>query len=302
MVTSRLSRAVALCAAALLSSSPSVAQDASEDPSFRDIMKLAKDKNAKLKLDKITEAIELSSHAFTTKDVYALVDLDLDPTLADKAAKKAGIFWQGGTSLNQLAAEGRASAAPTTFNLNNGDLVILFEEINEYKNEEALAIKNVGDLAPKASHEDDNKYQLRQRKHDEAIVRARSPWEGKIDAATFVGEFTGGFTQYDGNCTQAHIEVDLSMVTFELFRAAMGGLRVEVPIQTASKNIQKVQFSAMSPYRFEAWSNPICVSSGAAASLAGQGSKLKITFKRPHESDSWTGTGDFYNGKTNGKL
>jgi hypothetical protein len=279
-----------------------MAQDAAGDPSFRDIMTLAKDKNAKLKIDKIAEAIELSSHTFTVKDVYALVDLDLDPALAEKAAKKAGIFWNGAASLNQIAADGRASASPQTLSLKNSDLVILFEEINEYKNAEAQAIKAVGELAPRASHEDDNKYQLRKRKHDEAMAHARAPWEGKIDATTFQGEFTGSFTVYDGSCTQAHINVDLSMVKFELFRTAMGGLRVEVPIQATSKNIQKAQFSAMGAYRFEAWSTPICVSSGAAASLAGQGSKLKITFKRTHDSDTWTGTGEFYNGKTNAKL
>jgi len=178
----------------------------------------------------------------------------------------------------------------------------LFEEMNDYKNGESLAVKALGDLPPRASHEDDNQFQLRQRKHEEAIVSARAPWEGKIDATSFEAELTGDFTTYDGSCTQAHISVDLSVIQFNLFRTAMGGLRVEVPITVASKNVEKAQFVAVNPYRFEAWSKPICVSSGAAASLAGQGSKLKITFKRTFDSDNWTGSGEFYNGKTNARL
>ena len=294
-----LIRRLLLGAAAVLVATSASAEDA---PTFRDIMTLAKDKNAKLKLDKIHEALELSDHEWKTKDVYALVDLDLDPSLAEKAAAKAGIFWTGGTSLSELTNTGRASAQPQTIKLTNSDFVILFEEMNDYKNGQDLAVKGVGDLAPRPAHEDDNQYQLRERKHEEAVVSARAPWEGKVDATSFEAELTGGFTAYDGSCTQAHINVDLSMIQFDLFRTAMGGLRVEVPIAVTSKNVEKAQFTAVSPYRFEAWSNPICVSSGAAAGLASQGSKLKITFKRTFDSDSWTGTGEFYNAKTNARL
>ncbi len=288
--------------AALLATGAAAADDEEEGPSFADILAMGKDKNASLKLDLLKAAIDDSPHEWHTKDVYALVDLELGSEIAEMAAAKAGIFWQGGTSLRQLAVDGRASAKPQTTKIGNSDLIILFEDLNDIKNNQDMAIKAVGDLPPRLGHEDDNLFQLRQRQHEEAIIKARSPWEGQVDVTSFEIELTGGFTPHDGKCTQAHINADLSMVQFQLFRTAMGGLRVEVPIAMTSKNVEKAQFVAINPYRFEAWSKPICVSSAAASSLAGQGSKLKMTIHRTFDGDNWTGIGDFHNAKTNAKL
>jgi len=301
----QLLRTLAIGAIAASLATGAAAKDEEEEdpgPSFADIMAMAKDKNAKLKLEKIHEALENSPHEWHTKDVYALVDLDLDPELAKKAAAKAGIFWQGGTSITQLETEGRASASPQTIKVTNADLVILFEDMNDIKNNMDMAVKAVGDLPARAGHESDNQYQLRERQHKEAIVSAKAPWEGLVDVTRFEGEFTGDFTPHDGKCTQAHINVDLAMVQFPLFRTAMGGLRVEVPIAVTSKNVEKAQFVAINPYRFEAWSNPICVSAAAATTLSTQGSKLKVTFGRTFDGDVWVGEGEFTNAKTNGKL
>ena len=297
-------RTLAIGALGAMLATGAAAEDTPADagPSFKDIIAMAKDKNASLKLDKIHEAVENSPHVWHTKDVYALVDLDLDPELAKKAAAKAGIFWQGGTSITQLQNDGRASAKAQTIRVTNGDLVILFEDMNDIKNSMDLAVKALGALPPRLGHEDDNQFQLRQRQHEEAIVRAKAPWEGLVNVTTLSGEFTGSFTPYDGKCTQAHINVDLTMVQFQLFRTAMGGLRVEVPIELTSTNIEKAQFVAINPYRFEAYSKPICVSSAAASSLSGQGSKLKVTFGRTFDGDSWKGQGEFHNAKTNAKL
>lgn len=294
-----------MLACTLLAGPVAFGQEGQDGPKFSDIVTMLKDKNAQYKQDKIQEAVEQSAHTWRPKDVYELLDLGASPPVLSVAAAKAKMFWDGSArTLAQVLQDGREGAPAETVKVRgNDELVIVFEHFNDIKYGMEEAKQGVGPLQPRQGYEDDIKYDMRKRDHDLKMAAALAPWEGRINKTTFEIELTGGFTPHDGKCTQAHIEVDLSQVSFELYRYSMGGLKVDVPIEIGGNaNIESARWTASGSRRFEAKSKPICVSAAQAATLASQGSKLQITLSRPFDSDKWTGTGSFVNAKTNARL
>jgi hypothetical protein len=291
-----------ICLTAWLGAAPSVAL-AQGATSMADILSLANDKNISLKLDKLASAVEGSAFDWSVENVYSLVDLDMPEEVCKPAATKAGMFWDSPKSMKAIIDAGRASAGSQTITINgNPDLVMVFEFFNEVHWGIKAAEEQVGPLKPKESWESDDAFWLRKRKHEEAIAAATSPWEGKIDATTFSAVLTGGFSPYDGSCTSALVDLDLSQVQFDLYRRTLGGNAVNVPVAATGRNVGSISFMASGRRRFEAISTPLCVSAGSAASLAAAGSKVELTFRRPHNSDKWTGTAEFKNAKTGARL
>ncbi|NCG17681.1 MAG: hypothetical protein GWP91_01515 [Rhodobacterales bacterium] len=286
-----------------LFSEAAFAADSVQPLSREQIFELAGDKNIKMKMDKLTGAIAKTNFDWAFEDVYVLVDLDMPPDIIKMAAGKAGMFYTGNEkSLTKIAADGRETASARTIVLNNSDFVILFETYNDIKYEEEAIRERIGDFKAREEHETDDVFFLRKRKYDEGLLAAVSPVVGKIDKLTFEAMLTGGFTPHDGSCTQGLIEIDLNQISFDLFRYALGGRRVMVPINIADSNVASAKFEANKGQKFTALSSPVCVSAGAAAGLAGQGSKFKVTFSRMHDENVWSGTGSFTNAKTGGKL
>lgn len=299
-------RALLLVATTLLAM-PAIAEEpaAQAAPTFADIVAMIKDKNAKYKLDKLAPAVEASNHAWRPRDVYELLDLGAPPDVLKLAAGKAKMFWDGSAkALPAVITNAREGAPSETVKIaTNDDLVIVFEHFNDIKYEIEAAKSALGALAPRASYEDDVKYDMRTRDFDIRQAQTMSPFEGRIAKTTFDIELTGGFTPHDGACTRPTVVVDLTKVNFDLFRYTLGGLRVEVPVSLdAGSNVEAAKFAATGQYRFEATGKPICVSAAQAATLSSQGSKLRMTLRRPFDSDNWTGTASFVNAKTNTKL
>ena len=291
-----------LAAILVLTTPVATAQDAA--PTREDVMALANDPNIQLKMDKLVQAVNASSFDWSAKDVYVLVDLDLPPEVLKPAAAKAGIFWDGtAQSMRSLHAKHQSRAPAETIRItSNDDFVILFEFFNDIKNALTLAEQQAGTLVPRMDHETDDAWFLRERKHQEDLVAARSPVHARIAATTFEIEIHGGFTPYDGSCTQGTVSIDLCPVDFGLYRYALGGRRVDLPLSLDADNVQTAQFKASGSRVFEATSTPVCVSESAAASLTEAGSTLSVTLRRPPDSDQWTGSAEFKNAKTGAKL
>ena len=214
---------------------------------------------------------------------------------------------------NDMAKEMRATLTPDRAALlpylamcllsaREADITILDGVFNDIKNALTLAEQQAGTLVPRMDHETDDAWFLRERKHQEDLVAARSPVHARIAATTFEIEIHGGFTPYDGSCTQGTVSIDLSPVDFGLYRYALGGRRVDLPLSLDADNVQTAQFKASGSRVFEATSTPVCVSESAAASLTEAGSTLSVTLRRPPDSDQRTGSAEFKNAKTGAKL
>lgn len=284
---------ISLLAACLLTASTAAAQDA--PPSRDDVMAIAADENIKLKMDKLTSAIEASQFDWTYADVYQIVDLGHGPDVTRPAAAKAGMFWDSPKAKSKIIADGRASAPAETVTISgNDDFVILFEFFNDIKYAIKAAEREADSIDPRQSHESDDDWFLRKRKAEEGRLATVSPLEGKINATTFKITLTGAVAEV-GGCKKAAVNIPLEKIDFNLYRYTLGGSAVDLPLSLEGSNVESVAFKATGGRRFEAFST--CVSGSGA-----NGARLELEMRRPFNSDAWTGKATFVDGKTGARL
>lgn len=270
--------------AALALAAPAMAQDA--PPTREDVMAIAADKNIKLKMDKLTGAINASQFQWTYEDVYTLVDMEHPPEVTKPAAAKAGMFYDNPKSLSSIIKAGRESARPEAIKISsNADFVIVFETFNDFKYAIEAANRKAESIDPRKSHESDNDWFLRKRKAEEARLAEVSPIEGKISNTTFEAELTGSVIE-DGGCNKPRVTIDLEKIDFGLYRYTLGGKQVDLPMALAGASVEKVGFLASGGRRFEATGTCTKAAPGSPA-------KLSLRMHRPFDSDQWSGTAEF---------
>ena len=298
-----MARALIPCMVLLTWALPQAAS-AQDEWTRDDIKMLLSDKNLSLKYDKLKDAVESTTFDWSFEDAYMLIDAEVPEDIVRIGTGRAGMFYDGtNKSMNQIWEAGFATAQPQTIQLTNADFVVLFEFFNDQKYAIQAVKDRLGPQQGQQSYETEDVYWERKRRYDEAVHAATAPVAGTIEKTTFVAEVTGGFKPYDGACGAAEIKLDLAAVSFDLFRYTLGGKRIKVPIQVSGSNVANVEFAAASGSRFfQATSNPICVSSGAYSNLEAAGSKLKITFQRKYDGDTWTGNAQFVNARTGARL
>lgn len=229
-------------------------------------------------------AIKASPATFTPKDVYELIDRKVRPDVITPVAAKAGLFFDPNSmlALSDQQARARGGAMKQTLTLDHTSFVQLFEFFQDAKNDLDAAEARVGPLQPQQGNETQNLYERRARAHQEQVVRARGPIEGRVQGATFVVTLPAAQAERDG-CARAVAAWDANPVSFDLFRLAMGTTKASgVPVTLASSpTVEKAQFTLENPRRFE-----IVGRCGTA------GSKGRITMTRTPEG-AWTGSASF---------
>lgn len=270
---------------ALHLAAPAAAQTTAPPPR-EDVMAIAADKNIKMKLDKLIAAINASTFDWSVADVYQLVDMGHPPEVIKPAAAKAGMFFNDPKPMSAIIAAGRATAQPEVIPINsNDDFVIVFETFNDIKYAMDEANKARESIPPRATHESDDDWFLRQRRAEEVRVAAVAPLEGRINQMTFDAQLTGEVVA-EGGCNKPKVSIPLDRIDFNLFRYTLGGKQVDLVTGITGKNVEKVAFLGAGARRFEAVGT--C---GTAA--PGTPVKLSVRLHRAHDSDAWTGTAEF---------
>jgi len=254
----------------------------------------------------IVAAIESSSTEWLPRHLYELVDREAPDDVKRALATKASTFYSG--SEQSLAAQSKAARgnmAPSKKKLRGADVVILFEFFMDIKHEVDAASQSVPALAPKASGELDREFDVRKRKHDEAVVRATAPIQGKIDTTSFDLEWAGTWEPLNPStgCTRAKAILDVNHVDFFAFREGMGTLKSRSDVQVKTKTVEAMSFESGGTRRIEATSKPVCaVSESTYKSLQSSGVKLWVEMSRTWEGGDWSGPAEFVNARTNQKI
>jgi hypothetical protein len=232
----------------------------------------------------LIDAIKASTATFTPKDVYELIDRKVRPDVIAPVAAKAGLFFDPNSMLaiSDQQAKARGSAMKQSLTLEDATFVQLFEFFQDMKNELDAAEARVGPLQAQQGSETQSIFERRARSHQEQVVKARGPFEGRIQNTTFVVTLSASVSDRDG-CSRSVATWDAGAVSFDLFRLGMGNTKVSVlPVQlSASPTVEKAQFTLENPRRFEIL--------GRCGTTATKG---RITMSRTPEG-VWTGTASF---------
>lgn len=229
----------------------------------------------------LIDAIKASTATFTPKDVYELIDKKVRPDVIQPVAAKAGLFYDPNSmlALSDQQAKARGSAMKQTVTMDGAQFVQLFEFFNDMKNEIASATTRVGPLEPQKPNETPSIYERRARSHQEQVVKAVGPYEGRIQNTTFAVTLPTTQQEKDG-CTRAVAVWDGAPVSFDLFRLGMGTTKAStVMVQLAnSPTVEKAQFTVEPPRRFEVLGR--CGTTGKT---------VRLTMSRTPEG-VWSGT------------
>jgi hypothetical protein len=230
---------------------------------------------------KVVEAVHASDYEFTPKHAYELVDRQVHPEIVKAVCAKAALFYDPSWKpMSVIAAEARRGQPAQTIPLTNADFVRLFEFFNDVKNELEAAEGRIGPLQAQQSSESVSMFERRARKRDEDLTRARGPHEGRIEATTFDLTLDATTADRDG-CSRAVAEVDLSNLSFDLFRVGMGVKEVSNPVTVKSSSIESARFTAESPRRFE-----------VLGRCGTKSTRLRMTLVRTWDG-KWSGAGTF---------
>ena len=229
----------------------------------------------------LIDAIKASPTQFTPKDVYELIDRKVRTDVIQPVAAKAGLFYDPNSMLaiSDQQVKARATAMKQTLTYDNTSFVQLFEFFSDIKNELAAAEARVGPLQAQQGNETQSIFERRARSHQEQVVKAKGPPEGRIQNASFVVTLTASVSDRDG-CSRAVAVWDGAAVSFDLFRLGMGTTKSSSAIVqlTNSPTVEKAQFTLDSPRRFEIL--------GRCGTTGKQG---RITMSRSVDG-VWTGT------------
>lgn len=232
----------------------------------------------------LIDAIKSSTATFTPKDVYELIDRKVRPDVITPVAAKAGLFYDPNSMLAiaDQQAKARGAAMKSSLTLDSATFVQLFEFFQDMKNELDAAEARVGPLQPQQGNETQSIFERRARSHQEQVVKARGPFEGRIQNTTFVVTLDAAVTDRDG-CSRSVATWDAGAVSFDLFRLGMGTTKASTALValSTSPTVEKAQFTLENPRRFE-----ILGRCGTTAS------KGRITMTRTPEG-AWSGTAAF---------
>jgi hypothetical protein len=229
----------------------------------------------------LIDAIKVSPTVFTPKDVYELVDRKVRADVIQPVAAKAGLFYdptaRPAISDQQIAA--RAPAMKQTVTYADGQFVQLFEFFVDRKNDLAAAETRVGPLEPQKGTESQSIFERRARSHQEQVVKAKGPPEGRIQNTTFVVTLAATVSERDG-CSRAVAVWDGAAVSLDVFRLGMGTTKASTALVqlTNSPTVEKAQFTLENPRRFEIL--------GRCGTTGKQG---RVTMSRTPEG-VWSGT------------
>lgn len=229
----------------------------------------------------LVDAIKASTATFTPKDVYDLVDHKVRPDVIQPVAAKAGLFYDPNSMLaiSDQQAKARGAAMKQTITVDGPQFVQVFEFFNDMKNEIASATTRVGALEPQKPNETASIYERRARSHQEQVVKALGPYEGRIQNTTFVVTLPATQQDKDG-CNRAVAVWDGAPVSFDLFRLGMGTTKAStVMVALAnSPTVEKAQFTVEPPRRFE-----------VLGRCGTTGKQVRLTMSRTPEG-AWSGT------------
>ncbi len=229
----------------------------------------------------LVDAIKASTSTFTPKDVYELIDRKVRPDVITPVAVKAGLFYDPNSmlALSDQQAKARGAAPKQTLTLDAAQFVQVFEFFQDMKNELAGADARVGPLPPQAGNETPSIFERRARSHQEQLVKARGPYEGRMQNTTFAVTLPATVSERDG-CSRAVATWDGNGVAFDLFRLGMGTTKASTAIVqlTNSPTVEKAQFTVETPRRFEVLGR--CGTAGKTA---------RITMSRTAEG-VWSGS------------
>ena len=229
----------------------------------------------------VVEAVKASDFEFTPKHAYELIDREVHPEIVQMVCAKAALFYDPTWKpLHVTAADARRGQPAETLSLTESSFVRLFEFFNDAQNDIAAAEGRVGPLTAQQASESGSMFERRKRKRDEDLARARGPHHGRIEATTFDLTF-GATTAERGGCSRAVSEVDLSSLSFDLFRLGMGVRDVSNAVAVKSSSIESARFTTESPRRFE-----------VLGRCGTKGSRLRLTMARTHDGQ-WSGSGTF---------
>lgn len=230
----------------------------------------------------VVAAVQASPTAFTPKDVYALVDAEVHPEVIKAVAARAALFYDPKwRPLAAQAADARRGQPATTVTVDEKNFVELFEFFNDAKNEITAAEARVGALGTRRDDESQSMFERRSRAHQEALVKARGPFEGRIEATTFSVSLPATVVERDG-CKRSVASIPLEAVSFDLFRTGMGTRAASNPVTlVGTPTVDSAQFTTESPRRFE-----------AVGRCGTTGTRLRMTLKRTWDGQ-WSGSGGF---------
>jgi hypothetical protein len=245
----------------------------------------------------IIAAMNSSSFEFLPRHVYELVDMEAPNELIQAMSTKCALFFDANEDANKpltkVASDARLYQKASELVLNDGNMVLMFEFFQDMHNEIEAAGKGVGSLEPKRSGELDRDFDKRQRDHAVAIVKAKAPFEGQIDAAVFQWTLTAEYEPVDArtNCTRAKLFADMEAVDFFVFRNTIGGLSNSTKIDIKSRTVETLELRSDGSRRIEGYSYKICGQS--ADSLNAKGVTLAATVSRSWVGEDWKGAGEF---------
>jgi hypothetical protein len=230
----------------------------------------------------VVAAVNASTFAFTPKHYYEVIDKQVPPEIVKAVAAKAAVFYDANAlPLSVQAANARRGQPSQTINVGASDFVVLFEFFNDVQNDILEAEGRLGPLQPRGSTESVNVYEKRVRAREEALVRARGPLEGRIEATTFLLDLPASVVERDG-CKRSVTTMEMTSIPIELFRTGMGARTTTAVMDTkAAPTIEKAQFTIESPRRFE-----------VIGRCGTTGTRLRLTAKRTFDG-KWTGQGGF---------
>src|SRR5688500_3126637 len=136
---------------------------------------------------------------FTPKHVYELVDRQVLPDVIRVVAAKAALFYDPVQMLPlSVQAEKARVGAKQTVTLDERNFAELFAFFGGVKDDLAAAEKRIGPAQPKQENESTSMYERRLRSRDESLVKAKGPFEARINGTTFAVALPATVVDKDG--------------------------------------------------------------------------------------------------------
>lgn len=230
----------------------------------------------------VVDAVNASPHVFTPKDYYACVDHAVPADITKAVAARAAVFYDpSALPLTTLAANARRGQPAQTIPVGASDFTVLFEFFNDVQNDLTEAESHAPPDTPQAPSESQSMYERRMRARDEALVQARGPFEGRIEATTFQVDLPASVVDKDG-CKRSYAVVDMSVIPIDLFRVGMGTRATTAIVDTrSSATVETARFTVENPRRFE-----------VVGRCGTTGTKAHLTMKRTYDG-KWSAQGGF---------